>query len=975
MRPIVWVLGLVLAGTAPARAATWLAGEMADAGPRPRTLAQPERRAQLQERVSREPYTTLLRRMVGLAARDVDLEATDRYAELRKASTARAAAWLVWLDRTLDEAGAVVPFPTEAARRELGTRAVELMRTMRTTSRAKGLVGSVEDIFTAQDLHCWADTFDLLAASGMLAGARAELAQALADLTADFFADFELENWLYTRSLVNNHRSKSAAAVGLAAISLNGEVWEAPAADGRYEPERWVDFALQYVDFTIRDALTDADGGFQEGGGYITYSGIDHLPFLWAWNRYTGAASRTITWHQDTAPFLVVGQTEPYEVPDMWSDEVLARQLLWAIRTQAPDGSFLPFDDSTPGARLFWGAFVSGDFEHAGLFRWAWELNGLSAGGSVATEPFLVAAFDDAVAPLDPVGSGLARHQILRHAGQAVLRSDWSRTGLHLTLLAEHGKAAGRAQTRWGQIIDGVGGHEHPDPLSIMLYAGGEALIIDSGYLGWGDHEKVWGATHHNLILVDGRGPASPTLLLPPFEAGPDGGIRLTDPTVEGGWKVAPDGEAWLVASDVDTPGLAFAEAVTRYEVDAPSTDLRRRAVRLADRYVVLHDRVVVEAGGEHTFTHLLHVHCGGTGGGSWEPAEHGGTCTRDRAALRILVIGSAPPEQRTRLDVHDEWGWDERTHTVLETEVAGGSGVDLLTVLLVETAEHPGGAQVDFSGVNGDGTVRWADGERTCEARLAPFAAACTQDGVTAGVWHGRVDAPGALVTGRFGEETELIAHYVEPPEQRADLTLAVPAGRAVDGACEDVRGPGAKRVRVPPGVRVRFQADARPLVAHLRLDGMPPGGASVVPLGEPVALDASATCGPAAHEELRFQWSLERQPELSRVSLPGEWTEEPRLTFLPDLPGVYAVRVRAAAVAVEDGFVVELDVVGEPPWPPPSPDVDAGGPADGGVDADSGAPSDADVAAAPEPDPGSGCDCEVAAPAVAPWPLGWRR
>ena len=42
--------------------------------------------------------------------------------------------------------------------------------------------------------------------------------QAVADLAADFYADFNITNWLYTRSLLNNHRTKSAGALGLALL-------------------------------------------------------------------------------------------------------------------------------------------------------------------------------------------------------------------------------------------------------------------------------------------------------------------------------------------------------------------------------------------------------------------------------------------------------------------------------------------------------------------------------------------------------------------------------------------------------------------------------------------------------------------------------------------------------------------------------------------------------------------------------------
>ena len=57
----------------PALAATWLAGELEEPGPHPRSLASPPDLELLRERVTREPYAGLLRRMAGLAARELTL--------------------------------------------------------------------------------------------------------------------------------------------------------------------------------------------------------------------------------------------------------------------------------------------------------------------------------------------------------------------------------------------------------------------------------------------------------------------------------------------------------------------------------------------------------------------------------------------------------------------------------------------------------------------------------------------------------------------------------------------------------------------------------------------------------------------------------------------------------------------------------------------------------------------------------------
>ncbi len=984
---------LALLAARPAAAASiWLAGEMTQPGPHPRSLASPADRALLQDRVTREPYGGLLRRMVSQAAREVSLTSAEVGVVQTRANTARAAAWLFWLDRTTGEDGAVVPFPTAEARDALGAKAVQYLRSMLTTSRSKGFVNSVDDIHTAQELHLWADTLDLLlgADRDALGEEREAAIQGVADLAADFWADFERDNWLYMRSLVNNHRSKSAAALGIAAIVLNGERFEDKADDGRYRLGNWVDFALRYVDFVVRDTLTDADGGYQEGGGYIVYSGIDHFPFEWAWHRYTGGASYRVVWDASVPPYHVTGATEPYVVPDLWTDPVLARQLLWSVRVMLPDGSFPPFDDSTPGSRLYFGAFVGQAFEHAGLFRWAWEYNAHSAGGSVETAPFLALAFDEAFPSVDPEAAGLGRHQVMPYAGQVVFRSGWGPDDVYVLLLAEHGKAAGWAQTRWGQYVDGDAGHEHSDGTSFMLYAGGEALVIDSGYLGWDDREKVNEPSNHNLVLVDGKGPEMPRMVVPPFEL-TETDVVLTDPSVEGGWSPARDGETWVVASDVETPGVAFAELVTTWERDVPRTEVRRRATFLDDRFVVLHDRLLTheEPPQEHTYTHTLHLRCGGTVGGTWEPLEHGGLCVREDVRLRVLVLSELPATQATREDVHDERAWAERTHTVLETSVRGTAGepVELLTLLLPER-QHDGTweeLQPEL-GYDWATVASWQAGDLRCDARLPPLGptppdggstvgrvAACSSPSASSAVGdnHGRHPLWSQHVRHvEDGRAThfEAVVHAADGP---AEILLPGVEGLEPDGACAwEPYDDYGWSVTAPVGVRIRTLPQARRLVAHLRLAGSPPATPLAVPLGEPVTVDASTTCGPAAAEDPVLVWTLDRRPELSQARL--ERAEGWRRALVPDLPGVYRVHLEARAGDAYDETRLAFEAVGEVPWEPPAPEAgeDAGA-ADG---AEAGDAADA----GPAPPPGradDGCDCRIGGRAPARPRLPWRR
>jgi len=918
-------------------AAHWVAGEMAGPGPHPRVALVPADLPVIHGRLDREPYLSLLGQLVWLAEQEWPLDDHDVDVERGKASTARAAAWLFALDRTLDEDGRAVPFPDEGTRAEMGDKAARYLLSMYTVSRAKGFIEFTDDIHTAQELHLWAETLDLLlgAEPDALGDDRALATQQVADLAADLYADFCISNWIPTRALVNNHRTKTASALGIAAIALNGEAFEAAVDDSRYDPALWLDFGLRNVDFTARDILTDADGGYQEGGAYLAYAGIDLYPFLRAWSVYTGGASYELGWDEPVPPYYELGASGSYLLPDPWTDPELERQLDWLIRAQMPDGSAPPVDDCTPGGRLFLGAFVQPDRPNAGLYRWAWEHAGLAAGGSVDSSPLLLATYDDSVPPVTPTEAGLARHQLLPHGGQVVFRGGWEDDDLYLALQCEHGVAAALSQTRWGRRIDGAAGHEHADAASLLLAAGGETLILDPGYLGWEDHEKVWAADDHNLILVDGLGPSLPYLAVPLFDVGPDGELVLLDYATEGGWTAAGDGMAYLTAADVGRDGLAFARVTSLYGHETPETVLAREVTLLADRFAVLHDRVEVRDGSGHTLTHTLHTNCGGTSGGVYEPAEDGAWCSRDGARLRAVVLSPGGAEQTTREDEHDAGHWLERTHTVLEThrEVEAGEVGTFLTVLLPE----PRG-EVDLPPAEpvsgGDRAVSWSRDGWTCGAWLdggmaiawpdpaglppADAGAACASEGVVVASLRGLEEDEGALLTLRMevGEAVEgisaaILAHGTRT--DRAELDLPAVAGAEPDGACdwwED--GDGGWRIVAPAPGEVRTAPSARGVVASARLAGVGFGSPAVVPLGEPATVDASESCALDGGAPA-YRWTLVRAPELSWVDLPPAEEHGPALTFQPDLPGVYEVEVRVAAGTWVDTASVVLEVEGE--------------------------------------------------------------
>ena len=976
-----WIPCLVLSLLAfPARADAphWLAGAMRSAGAHPRALLRPADAETIRARLGREPYLTLYKRLYAQASRSHDTHDHTVSAEQRRANTARAAALCFYLDRRVVQ-GQVAPFASPAARLVLGHKAATYLLAMKTDSRAKGLVQGTLDIHTAQELHLWSDTLDLLlgAEPDVLGSRRGLAVQNVADLAADLYADFNISNWLYLRSLVNNHRAKSAAALGLAAVVLNGEAFSASHHDGRHDPARWLDFGLRYVDMTVRDIPTDPDGGYQEGGSYLAYAGIETVDFLWAWHNYTGGASYVLRFDRPVAPYYSLHARRDLVLPDLFSAPWLERQFLWSVKLMLPDGTLPPFDDSTPGARLFYGFLVRRKVARAPLFRWAWQRTGHYSSGSVDQAPLLLSTFDDSVAAASPADSGLGLSFAMPHAGQVVFRSSWAADGVYALLLAEHGKAAGWTRTRWGDFIDGAAGHEHPDAGSFLLHAHGEALALDSGYLGWPNHSDVNRPQNHNMLLVDGKGPQTYRFVVPDSRYS-EGQIVLVDPRQEGGWAPAHDGMAYLTAADVRNPGAQLAEVRTRYFVNVPHTELRRRAVFLAGRFLLLQDQLrTIRPGAPHDYSFVLHGNGGGSSGGSFAPLARGGLWTRPKARLRAEIRSDHALRLATREDVHDARSWQRRTHTVLEATATAPAGrtVEFLTLLAPERGA--GGVYeetaVDPHPCVGGPCLRWSLADQHCfawsgfwhdvrgaDARPALLRARsgayCRDSQRLAGAFEELAGAPGLLLSARFtltaagraASWRALLHHHATVGQVR--LLLPRVAGQVPRGSCSFVAvSEHSWAIRALAPVELTTATSAPPVVANIHLQGHQPGRPRTVALGQAVQLLAQHSCaagGPARG----YSWKILHQPELSHLD-PAQTGQQhgPRLRLHPPLPGIYRVGVTVSAGGQQAQTSLEFEVEGEVPW-------DAGAPGARAADA-SGA---GDAMSGPQlRGYGGGCGC----------------
>jgi hypothetical protein len=474
------------------------------------------------------------------------------------------------------------------------------------------------NLWESEALNGFCPAWDLLAGSGEVAPGLLPAGRVAAAREGILRRVVAFRQVIYTQPYsvwlsiqANNHSMKPLTAMGLCALALNDQPW---AAHGLNEALTGFLFRLLHVQGT-------PDGGFAEGWNYLNYGANNYLPFLAAYHRF--ARGRTLP-YRHVATFTAAGAPDAgrvVPVPDPAGDERVRAIWLRALWSAFPNG-LLPNTDDANATPLH-GGLVAALFDDP-RFLWNWQLTAVGWFAGAAEVPTL-ALLDPAMAaappdwPLDGVAG---------EAGCAVFRSDLGEEALWALVQGEHGRVRVNAT-----------GHEHPDATNLLLWAGGEPLLIDPGYIDWTQHERVNAATDHNLVLVDGAGPPGPDL----------------------GWVVGVD--AFLEAEPADawlTPVVVRATWAR--------TDVQRRVVRVAGAFFLVEDRLDPRDGGEHTYTFQMNGYGGyEVADGAFELLPDGGRWIRPRARVQVAVqplAGAAQPAERPEEHATGHGTW--ATHACL---------------------------------------------------------------------------------------------------------------------------------------------------------------------------------------------------------------------------------------------------------------------------------------------------------------------
>ena len=827
-----------------------------------------------------------------------------------KANAARCLAAFHLLGWTVVD-GEPVPFASPDDREAAGAEAAELLKGMYTESRIATqppLGGWDRDITTSEEIIMWASAYDTLLGGGYGLSAEddARIRSNLLALTSALYENYRDPDTASGFPLLhqNNHRSKVGLAFITAAVVLAEH--EPDPADERaalYEdPKEWALYGFELLERILEYSHLTEDGVYSEGPFYFRYTSQNLIPTARAWDTWVGGAA----WRVGDE----LSRLSPLRDPRL----VAASQ--WMLDVMLPDGSLAPYDDGNVGRRHYYGITPFGDRDPAELY-WAWGLSRDSqylaapypypTDGNIELAPDALFGFDDRVTPRAPEGSPT---RVYEDGGVAVFRSGWDPDDVVAVVLGEHDVAASFGRGPDGDPVF-PDSHEHAEPASFMLYAYGERLLLDPGYLEFWRRLDVNKPEDHNMILVDGRGPVDF------LEASTNWGTFDPDspPPV--------DGMAYL-SEAFDSTYADGVTVTTEYGAGAYGAPggaaIERHFVFASNRYLVIADRTrSIEPGVDHTYSWRFH----GNGGGedlqgdlpNEGPFERSGVEARwHRPGASLLVAsiaGDGPMSYADATSFHEPGGRDpagdiaRSSHTVWE---ASRTGVDVraLSVIYPYPNAVPGPTVTTT-----DRSITLADGAWQTEARLGDDGSLLLveSEGSTERLRYAERgdDLELAVVSGegRFVESRRdgVVEWLLQPTPAEVEVEGLPFEVATLDGAC-DVSAEGGRLVVRTGGARfgVRATADnGRPAAVATTSGGV---------VGAQIVLDGSRSCDPDG-DSLEYAWSLVAAPAGSRWPLTEASSPEARLTL--DASGTYrvALQVTDSSGARSDPvfLVVEVD------------------------------------------------------------------
>jgi hypothetical protein len=405
---------------------------------------------------------------------------------------------------------------------------------------------------------------------------------------------------------LDNWHIRLYGGLGMAAYALADH-----AGSGGSDPQEWADWAYDLVTRSLAHVIDDVDGGYAESPFYQRYAADVYLPYAFTLRSLSDI--------------------------DLFSDPLLDKTHDWSVNIRLPNGRRPNVDDGHLDDS--YGHYLAAVDADGAVHHWDWLNNENGPYVREFNEADAIVYYDDSIASQEPDrGPSI----FMPEAGDAVFRSDWSEDATYLLLRGEHGRAREQGF-----------GHEHADETSLIIYAHGEMLAVDGGYINFTNHDKVNRGNAHSLIMVDGQGP--------PLD-------RIAGAAVDGG-------EDAFIEDTVTHAAGDYAEVRAEYL----GAHIRRRVLFADHEYFVIADEARSDSA--RIYEWRLHGHGGGTSGGSYERDRSLARWTRSKAELLAYLPEDAGLTFAERDTIHSFEFLEEPTHTFLRV-TAADTTAEFLSVL-----------------------------------------------------------------------------------------------------------------------------------------------------------------------------------------------------------------------------------------------------------------------------------------------------
>jgi hypothetical protein len=535
------------------------------------------------------------------------------------------------------------PF-TASETAQLEANAISLLENLN-TSVAGNALSYTDWQWRSKELIDYLIAYDLLRGAGVPEASLQTSKTKLQEFSTNLYtkASASLFGYVFLNTIKNNHLLMTASALGMAGVVLN----DATSATTASQPQTWINAGMYAVDNVLwRDAQRQSEpgvlAGYAEGPYYFKYAMLNCLPFFRAFGNFLPDGTYSFTWNNTTRQIR-----NPYYDPNY---DLLYQ---WATDITMPDGRLPALEDSyidmampelaITGKPQFVKNFYPQNLESPQLITLNAQLD-----GTVDLRANYLAAN---VNPLNQDENPLTA---LPYSGNLIYRSGSGFTGKYLHVYGKNGKP-----------LTNSGGHNHGDASSFSLYAYGQLLALDAGYLSSTRRAEVGNATNHNLILVNGAGPQIGT-------AG-----------------AANDAEAFI-QNTFETKTLTYGEVKTAYS----GATITRKTLNIRGDYYLMAD--FVSAASPQNFTWQLHGYGLGNGTASQGDftgalAAGEGTWKKNGVSLQARVTATnGASNYDTTASIHEITYNTTSKHTTFLAKKNTVSETQFLAALMPFTTDVP---------------------------------------------------------------------------------------------------------------------------------------------------------------------------------------------------------------------------------------------------------------------------------------------